>query len=155
MKWFPFRKKNTATEEDTGPVFPFLIPRESVIHGSIEAPVACRLEGCIEGDVTVKGTLIVTEAAEVMGDITCDDIIVYGKVRRNIFCTGKARICANGYVEGTITAATLEIEETATVKYNMMPEEEEPEIEEPVVYDTVARTVISPSKVLVNESTWF
>lgn len=151
MKWFTNKKKVVAVATEAPVAFPFLIPRESVIHGSIEAPVPCRLEGCIEGDVQVKGALIVTEAAEVWGNITCDEVIVYGKVWRNITCTYKARICAHGYVEGTITAAELEIDALATVKQNILPEA----AAEILVYDTVVSTVISPVKVLVNESTWF
>jgi cytoskeletal protein CcmA (bactofilin family) len=155
MKWFSFiKKKNAAPVEEAAPSFPFLIPRESVVHGSIDAPVPCRLEGCVEGDIMVKGTLIVSEVAEVWGNITCDEVIVYGKVWRNITCTQKARICAHGYVEGTISAAELEIDDLATVKFTML-EAEVGEEEEIIAYDTAVSSIVSPSKVLVSESTWF
>lgn len=147
MKWLLTRKKKDAAQEskDAG----FFVPQYTVIHGSMDAPVPCRIEGAVEGHVSVKGTLIISAAATVTGNITCDDIVVYGKVGGHISCTHKAVVAAGAYIEGTLTAAVLEIDEQAIIRNNLR---EEPE---PVFSDVGIRTVISPSRAVVNDNTWF
>ena len=147
MKWpITWKKKVVLAEPKEAD---FFVPKDTVIHGGMDAPVPCRIEGLVEGDVSVKGTLIVTTAAEITGNVTCDDLVVYGKVGGHISCTHKALIAAGGYVDGTIAAAVVEIEEQATVMNNPF---EEPE---PIFFDTSVRTVISPSRAVVNDNTWF
>ncbi len=114
MKWFTSRKKADIPPEDKEA--DFFVPRQAVIYGSMETQVPCRIEGSIEGDVFVKGTLIISAGAEVKGNISCDDIEVYGKVWRNIICTRKALIGAGAYVEGTVAADVVEIDEQAIVR---------------------------------------
>lgn len=148
--WFRSKKKRGIEEKQPEELFSFFIPKESTIYGDIETSLPCRIEGLIEGDVQVKGKVIVSEEAEVKGSIRCDDVIVYGKVWRNITCSNKAQICTNGYVEGKIDSKLLEVEEGATVRSNMV-EEKKPEF----VYDTVVGSILAPVKVTVSERTWF
>jgi cytoskeletal protein CcmA (bactofilin family) len=147
MKWLMTRKKRDTPSENKEA--DFFVPKYTVIHGSMDTPVPCRIEGAVEGDVSVKGTLIISVAAEVTGNIYCDDIIVYGKVGGHISCTRKAWIAAGAYVEGTITAPVLEIDEMATVMNNLPGE---PEL---VFLDAAVRMVISPSRAVINDNTWF
>lgn len=147
MKWLLTRKKKDAVPENKEA--DFFVPKYTVIHGSMDAPVPCRIEGAVEGDVSVKGTLIISIAAEVTGNINCDDILVYGKVGGHIFCTHKAWVAAGAYVEGTITAPVIEIDKQGTVMNNL------PEEPEPIFSDTAVRMVISPSRAVINDNTWF
>lgn len=115
----------------------------------METAIPCLVEGFVEGDVAVKGSVVVRVAAEVRGSVTCDAIEVYGKIGRHIICTGKAVIGAGGFVEGSITAAVTEIDPLAIVNHNTF---EEPES---AFDDQVIGAVVSPSRAVVNELTWF
>lgn len=148
MKWLINRKKKVVP--GNGIQEPsFLVPRDTIIYGSMDTAVPCRIEGHIEGDVYVKGSLIIGATAEVKGNITCNEIIVHGKVWHNIACTHKATVAAGGHVEGFITAPILNIDEQATVSNNLIEEEET------AYYDTAINTVIAPLRGVSNENTWF
>ncbi|MFA6060682.1 MAG: polymer-forming cytoskeletal protein [Taibaiella sp.] len=145
MRWFSKKKHSIEPDND----MTFLIPKETTIHGNMEASIPCKVEGYIEGDVSISGTLIVGETAEITGSVTCNDITVYGKIHRDGFCNNKASVGPGGYVDGKIVAAILEIDETATVNNNSFDHVEN------IVFDSVVRTIISPPKAIINEDTWF
>ena len=86
-----------------------LISEGCVINGSVNAPAVARIDGQVTGDVTVAEGLILGEKAQVTGNITTKDIVVYGSVTGDIEAES-LEIKATGKITGQIKTQTLMVE---------------------------------------------
>lgn len=102
-----FSKKNKV-ELDQQAIATF-ISEGCVFEGSIKAPAFVRIEGLINGDVTVDEGLILGEKGSIKGNIVTKEIIVYGTVDGNIN-TQSLEIKSTGRITGDIRTQTLQVE---------------------------------------------
>ncbi|MBS1528776.1 MAG: polymer-forming cytoskeletal protein [Bacteroidetes bacterium] len=102
-----FSKKNKI-ELDQQAIATF-ISEGCVFDGSIKAPAFVRIEGQINGDVTVDEGLILGEKGTITGNIVTKEIIVYGAVNGNI-STHSLEIKATGRITGDIKTQVLQVE---------------------------------------------
>lgn len=86
-----------------------LISEGSVLEGSLKAPSFARIDGLVNGDVTVDEGLILGEKGQVKGNIITKEIVVYGIVNGDIQ-TGSLEIKASGEITGSIKTQTLLVE---------------------------------------------
>ena len=86
-----------------------LISEGSVIEGSIKAPAFVRIDGQVNGDLTIDEGLILGEKGLVQGNIVTKEMIVYGNVTGNIN-TQSLEIKHTGKITGDIVTATLQVE---------------------------------------------
>lgn len=86
-----------------------LISEGSVLEGSLKAPSFARIDGLVNGDVTVDEGLILGEKGQVKGNIVTKEIVVYGIVNGDIQ-TGSLEIKASGEITGSIKTQTLLVE---------------------------------------------
>ena len=103
-----------------------LISEGCIVEGNIKAPAFIRIDGQINGNVTVDGGLILGEKGLITGDVVTKDMIVYGKVIGNLEVYG-LEIKASGRVVGEIKTKTLIVEHGAV--YNgklLMAADEQP-----------------------------
>ncbi len=123
-----------------------------VWKGKLSGKGGVRIEGALDGDVTLKGLLVVGET----GRITCDQlranvIIVAGAVRGDIVAE-KLEIRSTGRVWGDVVTAAFSTEEGAFLRGQVTMEEkveieeaiaaeEEPEKQEGVEAETVESEV--------------
>jgi cytoskeletal protein CcmA (bactofilin family) len=89
-------------------------------QGSISGSGGVRVEGTFEGQITLKGLLVVGET----GKVTCEDlramnVIVAGAVKGNI-TSQKVEIRATGRVWGDVVTAAFATEEGAFLRVDRM-----------------------------------
>lgn len=92
-------------------------------HGSINGSGGVRIEGAFEGEIALRGMLVVGET----GRVTCENIrantvIVAGAVRGNI-TTQKLEIRSTGRVWGDVVTTAFVTEEGAFLRGQMRMEE--------------------------------
>lgn len=92
-------------------------------HGSVNGSGGVRIEGAFEGEIALRGMLVVGET----GRVTCQDVrantvIVAGAVRGNI-TTQKLEIRATGRVWGDVITTAFVTEEGAFLRGQIRMEE--------------------------------
>src|SRR5512147_1720008 len=108
----------TAVERITSVMGPGVI-----WHGSISGSGGVRIEGAFEGEIALRGLLVVGET----GRVTCDNVranavIVAGAVRGNI-TTQKLEIRASGRVWGDVVTTAFVTDEGAFLRGQIRMEE--------------------------------
>lgn len=94
----------------------FLLPRQVVVQGSIEASIPGRVDGTVKGDVKTEGMLVIGSQASIRGNVYATDLISYGKIYGDIYITNKAVINNIAYVKGDVNAVVLEVKQGAVIE---------------------------------------
>ena len=87
------------------------------VKGQISGDEDLQIEGKVEGPITLKGQrLTVGSAGEIVSDVHAREVIVYGKVRGNLFAEDRVEVKKDGSVIGNITGGRVLIEDGAYLK---------------------------------------
>lgn len=86
-----------------------LISENSVLEGNFKAPAFVRIDGQINGDVTIEEGLILGEKGIINGNIITKEILIYGQVTGNI-TTNSLEIKPTGKITGDIKTQALQVE---------------------------------------------
>ncbi len=105
-----FRKLLSARKTE------YLLPKEVTVHGNIESAISGYIDGIVEGDIKTESNLVVSKNAIIQGDIYATNLLVYGKIYGNIFCSNKTAFANASYVKGNVTAAIFDIKEGAVIE---------------------------------------
>lgn len=91
---------------------------DASMQGSLtfKDPVNLRINGRFEGNLDVKGSLTVGQAAGIVGDIIGDNIIIGGKVKGRITARERLTLLPTAIVEGDVFPAKLNIAEGAILE---------------------------------------
>ena len=81
------------------------------IKGNITAQGSIRIDGYVEGNLNIKGDLILGENGKIKGEVKAENIIVAGKVEGTASAGTRLEIAASGAITGDINATTLIIDE--------------------------------------------
>ena len=121
-------KRNTAPTEAQQPVqaverITSVLGSGVIWHGSINGSGGVRIEGAFEGEIALRGMLVVGET----GRVTCQNVrantvIVAGAVRGNI-TTQKLEIRSSGRVWGDVVTTAFVTEEGAFLRGQIRMEE--------------------------------
>jgi cytoskeletal protein CcmA (bactofilin family) len=115
----PVRVTRTdLTDESTSSQFT-VIGRGTVIQGEISSDDQVQVDGNIEGNLTVKNTVIVGKTGRITADITATSILVHGKVIGDVVSTERVTIERSGSVEGNVRTPKLVISEGAHFRGNI------------------------------------
>jgi cytoskeletal protein CcmA (bactofilin family) len=94
-----------------------LIGKSVSIRGELSGAEDLYLDGSFEGAVNLReARLTVGPNARVNAELHVRDLIVFGRVDGNVFASGRIELRQSAIVNGDILAATLSIEESATVR---------------------------------------
>lgn len=74
------------------------------------------INGEIEGDCEVSGTITLTETGVWQGTIRADTVIISGQVDGDIVAAGKVEITASAKIVGTVTGEAIAVAEGAVVE---------------------------------------
>lgn len=88
-----------------------LISQGVLIKGEISSSSSIRIDGSVEGKVTVKGELIVGEKGKIKGEVLVDNLILAGRIEGNIEAKGRLEITASGSIMGDASCSLISIEE--------------------------------------------
>lgn len=87
-------------------------------NGDFNAEGSVRIDGCINGNVTVTGVLIVGATGQINGDVTATSTIIGGEVFGNVDITEKTELISTARIIGNITTKLIVIDEHAIFQGN-------------------------------------
>ena len=90
----------------------------TIIKGEILSPFDIRIDGTFEGKVQTKGRVVVGEKANVLGDIICGNIDLWGKVEGNVFVKDTLALKEGCVVNGNLHVKRLSVELGSTFNGN-------------------------------------
>ncbi len=90
-----------------------LLGKGAELHGNFTAPESARIDGRVNGDVTVEGTLVVGATGAITGDVIAEAVLIGGEVLGNISAPEKAELTATAKVLGDIATKVIVIDENA------------------------------------------
>ncbi len=79
-------------------------------------PVNLKINGNFEGNLNIKGRLMIGENAKVRADITGEEIVIAGAVNGNIVASRELKLISPGCVIGNVTTPTLSVAEGAILE---------------------------------------
>jgi cytoskeletal protein CcmA (bactofilin family) len=85
----------------------------TVIKGDIETSSDLRVDGTINGNIHVKGKLLVGPEGVVNGDIDCQVADILGRINGKCNVKDLLQLRGKGHVQGDIQAGRLQVEPTA------------------------------------------
>lgn len=96
-----------------------LVDAHSNFDGRYETEHDLRIQGTISGEIVCSGLLTVDQEATARAKIQSCDAHIRGRVEGDIICSGKLLLASTSVVSGTLKAATLVVEEGATLVGNV------------------------------------
>lgn len=86
------------------------ITNGTVIKGNIQASGDFRMDGTLEGDITLNGKLVIGESGVVTGNVVCQNANIIGTVNGNVTVKELLSLYATAKVKGDILINKLSIE---------------------------------------------
>ncbi|WP_413511056.1 bactofilin family protein [Myroides odoratus] len=87
----------------------------TTIKGNIEAIADIRIDGVIEGNVEVKGRLVLGPIARIKGDIRCENSEIEGEIEGNIVVNDLLTVKSTAKIKGDIKVGRLAVEPGAKI----------------------------------------
>ena len=84
-------------------------------RGEINGTQGLRIQGSLDGEISVTGEVLVEAGAEVNASIIATRIVIGGSVTGGVIASGKVEIVATGSVQGIIQGKPLLVHEGATL----------------------------------------
>lgn len=100
-------KKNADVKIST------LLGQGAEINGDFNAKGSARLDGKVNGNVNVSGTLILGAGSVINGDLTADIVIIGGEIVGNVNAPTRTELTGTARVLGDITTNIIVIDEHA------------------------------------------
>ena len=82
----------------------------TVVSGTIVTESDFRLDGCIEGDISCKGKIVIGLKGNIKGNIISDNAEILGSVEGTIRVKEKLFFKSSANIKGDVYIQTLEIE---------------------------------------------
>ena len=90
-----------------------LIGKDSELSGDFVVEGSARIDGKVNGNVTVNGVLIVGSTGNISGNVSANAVVIGGEVLGDINAPEKTELTATAKVLGDITTAVIVIDEKA------------------------------------------
>ncbi len=100
-------KSNTIVSE---PGLTNQIKKGTKIQGNLSSESDVRIDGTIEGNLNVKGKVIIGHTGEIIGDITCAICEISGKVKGKLSIDGSLTLKSSANFTGEMATKKLIIE---------------------------------------------
>ncbi|WP_049945990.1 MULTISPECIES: bactofilin family protein [unclassified Butyrivibrio] len=105
--------KDGTLDVSAEPITSF-IAAGAIVDGPFTAKESTRVDGTINGNVSVNGSLIVGQEGKITGAVSATNLFLAGEIQGNVSAgTGKVEISDTGKLIGDLTAKTLVIDENA------------------------------------------
>jgi cytoskeletal protein CcmA (bactofilin family) len=114
-------KKNSEVKINT------LLGSSSDVTGDFKAEGSVRIDGRINGNVTVTGVLIVGAGGTVSGNVSARSAIIGGEVLGDVTVSEKTELTATAKVLGDISTSVIVIDENAVFQGKCDMKQEIPE----------------------------
>lgn len=104
-----------------------LLGDKTHLEGNFEAEGSVRIDGKVDGNVTVTGMLILGAAGSISGDIFADSVMIGGEVLGNLTVEDKTELTSTARVIGDIKSSVIVIDEHAIFQGRCDMNQEEPD----------------------------
>ena len=110
-----------------------IIGRSTHINGQISGGGNIRIDGKVEGGISVSGAAVIGESGVIVGDIKANSLVVAGCVTGNVDVDGNLSIHATGQLVGDVRVRSLNIADGGVFngKSEMVVRMEEPMVAQP------------------------
>jgi len=111
------RSKPASIQQGGSQHIDTLIGAHAKFKGELAFEGTVRIDGKFEGNIssTEDGTLIISETAEVQGEIRVPNLLLYGTVRGNVRATKSLQVGPKGRLNGDVEYTVLSLAEGAAV----------------------------------------
>ncbi len=93
--------------------FSTVIGKDSYFQGTIGGAGNYIIQGKVEGDCDIEGTIVIAESGHWMGNISAACVLIAGRVDGDVAAKDKMEIISTARIKGKITSAVLAIAEGA------------------------------------------
>ncbi|MBR1771878.1 MAG: polymer-forming cytoskeletal protein [Lachnospiraceae bacterium] len=90
-----------------------LIGEGAKLGGDFSTVGSARIDGTVDGAVTVEGTLVVGATGVINGNVKADAVVIGGEVTGNIEAPRKTELTGTARVNGDIATGVIVIDENA------------------------------------------
>lgn len=94
----------------------FTIPKEMTVMGSFKTDASGQVAGIVNGDILVKGKVIILKDGIINGDISAEELIVFGKINGNVKKCIKMTARSGAIIKGNISTIEIHIEKDAVIE---------------------------------------
>jgi cytoskeletal protein CcmA (bactofilin family) len=91
-----------------------VLGRGARVRGRVQGSGDLRVEGQIEGDVTVSGDLAIEDGGGIKGDVDAASVVISGALTGDVAARGPVAIRSTAQVSGNMGGAEVSLEEGAT-----------------------------------------
>ena len=91
-----------------------ILGRGARVRGRIAGDGDLRVEGQVEGDVSVSGELTIDEGGSITGDVDAAAVVVSGALKGDVAARGPVAVRATAQVEGNLAGAEVSLDEGAS-----------------------------------------
>lgn len=102
-----------ATRSDTNTMDESVLGRGTRVRGRVSGEGSLRVEGHVEGGVTVGGDLSLEEGASITGDVEARAVTISGALTGDVAARGAVAIRSTAKVAGNMGGAEVSLEEGA------------------------------------------
>jgi cytoskeletal protein CcmA (bactofilin family) len=102
-----------------------VIAKDLVVTGKLSGEGVVQIEGTVEGEVNLKGYVIVTATGKVKGPVEADVIRIAGHVEGNLTSHDHVQLERTGTINGDVTTVSFVIENGGRLngRTTMVPEQ--------------------------------
>lgn len=132
MKTSPAPEPQVDAEQREGADIPELpeprsntvVAKDLLVTGKLSGEGVVQIEGTVEGEVSLKGYVIVTPTGKVKGPIEADVIRIAGQVEGNLVSHDHVQLERTGTINGDVTTVSFVIENGGRLngRTTMVPE---------------------------------
>ena len=119
------RRETTDIPELPEPRSNTVIAKDLIVTGRLSGEGVVQIEGTVEGEINLKGYVIVTSTGRVKGPVEADVIRIAGQVEGNLISNDHVQLERTGTVNGDVTTVSFVIENGGRLngRTTMVPEQ--------------------------------
>lgn len=108
-----FQKKDQNTVDINTDKIDTVIGKNTSAEGNIKTQGTIRIDGNFNGQIDVKGNIVIGESAKLEADISTENIVISGEVKGNITAKGQMQLTSTAKLYGDIEVQNLIIDDGA------------------------------------------
>lgn len=114
LAWKPMRQTNEEWKPERSGIADgeeSIVGPDDFFNGAYKSQRGVRVQGRVEGSIESKKHILIEEQAQVMADMTAEDIMVAGRFNGKVDCRRRFEITPSGVVTGEINTDLLVVQE--------------------------------------------
>lgn len=106
-------KRKSDNNSSSGRSFDSLIGSKTFFEGNINCEGSIRIDGKVNGDIKAHEDILISETAQVTGNVQGNNVHISGRVDGNVYSVTLIRLYSTAFLYGDIEAVNFVTEEGA------------------------------------------